>query len=60
MDGLRDYKVVFLDAGGAFIQTIPIPAETVASAAQRAGEIATKIDAADFFITLVSLSQSSR
>jgi hypothetical protein len=51
MDALTYFKVAFLDAGGALIQTIPMPAETVASAAQRAREIASQIDAADFIIT---------
>jgi hypothetical protein len=50
-DSPIDFKVAFLDAGGALIQTMQMQAETVTSATQRAGEIASEIDAADFFIT---------
>jgi hypothetical protein len=48
---LRDFEVGFLDAGGALIQIMPLPAGTITSAAQRAREIGSEIDAADFFIT---------
>jgi hypothetical protein len=50
VDGLT-FRVGFLDAGGALMRTVSIPAATVTSAAELAGEIATEIDAADFFLT---------
>lgn len=45
------FKVAFLDACGALIEVESILGGTVTSAAQRAGEIATEIDAANFVIT---------
>lgn len=58
MNRLRNYKVAFLDAGGALIQKVSIPAESLTIAAQRAGEMATEIDAANYFITALPLFQS--
>jgi len=51
MDGLKNFKIAFMDADGALIQSMPIPADTLTSAAQRAEEVASEIGAADFFIT---------
>lgn len=56
MDG-QNFKVAFLDADGGLIDIVSIPASTVASAAQRAEEIATEIAAVNFFITSVPLIQ---
>lgn len=50
MDGAI-FGVAFLDANGNLIKTVSIPAATVTTAAQLAEEIASKIDAADFFLT---------
>ena len=51
MDGLTDFEIGFLDAGGALIRTMPVAAENVTVATRRAGKIASKIDAVDFYIT---------
>jgi hypothetical protein len=51
MDELTDFEVRFLDAGGALIRTMPVAAESVTVATCRAGEIASEIDAVDFYIT---------
>jgi hypothetical protein len=51
MDGLKDFEVGFLNAGGTLIQTMPVAAENVTTATCRAGEIAREIDAVDFYIT---------
>jgi hypothetical protein len=45
------FKVGFLDAEGAILEVVSIPAVTLTNAAERAGEIASEIDATDFFIT---------
>jgi hypothetical protein len=54
MDQLVDFKAAFLDETGALIQTMPVQAESLTIATSRAGEIASKIEAADFYITSVS------
>jgi hypothetical protein len=54
MDRLVDFKAAFLDATGALIQTMPVQAESLTIATSRAREIASKIEAADFYITSVS------
>ena len=51
MDQLIDFEAGFLDAAGALIQTVPIPAETLTIATSRAAELACEIEAADFYIT---------
>ena len=51
MDQLIDFKVAFLDAAGVLIQTVPVPAETLTIATSRAAELASEIEAADFYIT---------
>ena len=51
MDRLTHFRAAFLDALGALIQTVPIPAESVTMAASRAAEIASQIEATDFYIT---------
>ena len=51
MDEVTDFKVGFLDAGGALIRTMPVAAESVTVATCRAVEIASEIDAVDFYIT---------
>ena len=48
---LNDFVVGFLDEGGALIRTMPMAAESVTVATSRAGEIASEIAAADFYIT---------
>jgi len=50
VDGLI-FKAVFLDAAGFPIEIVSLPASTLTIAAQLAGEMATEIAAADFFIT---------
>ena len=54
MDRLVDFKAAFLDATGALIQIMPVQAESLTIATSRAGEIASEIEAADFYITSVS------
>ena len=51
MDRLVDFTAAFLDAAGTLIQTMPVQAESLTIATCRAGEIASKIEAADFYIT---------
>jgi hypothetical protein len=51
MDGFMDFEVSFLDDGGAPVQTMMIAAETLTIATSRATEIASEIDASDFYIT---------
>jgi hypothetical protein len=53
MDRLVDFKAAFLDATGALIQTMPVQAESLTIATSRAGEIASEIEAADFYLTSV-------
>jgi hypothetical protein len=50
-DRLGDFVVGFLDEGGALIRIMPLEAESVTTATSRAGEIASEIAAADFYIT---------
>lgn len=47
----QTFKAGFLDAGGALIRIVPMPASTVTAAAQLAEKLATEIHAADFFLT---------
>ena len=48
---LNDFVVGFLDADGGLIRTMPVSAESVTMATSRAGEIASEIAAADFYVT---------
>ena len=51
MDQPAYFRAAFLDALGALIQTVPIAAETVTLATSRAAEIASEIEASNFYIT---------
>jgi hypothetical protein len=51
MERLVGFRAAFLDATGALIQTMPVQAESLTIATCRAGEIASEIEAADFYIS---------
>ena len=51
VDELTDFEVGFLDAWGALNRTVPVAAKNVTVATWPAGEIASEIEAVDFYIT---------
>jgi hypothetical protein len=53
MDNINDYRVRFLDAAGTHFDVVVLEAETLTAATERAGEIASQIEAADFSIMLL-------
>lgn len=53
MNNLHNYRVRFLDADGAPIADRFIPAESLTVAFNHAEDIASEIEAADFYLTLM-------
>jgi len=53
MGTFNDYRVRFLNKEGAVIEELSVAAENLIGASCHASEIASKLDAADFCITLL-------
>jgi hypothetical protein len=53
MGTFNDYLIRFLDNEGAVIEEMPVAAENLIGASCHASEIAAKLHAADFCITLL-------
>jgi hypothetical protein len=53
MGTFNDYRVRFLDEEGAVIEEMSVAAENLIGASRHASEIASKLRAADFCITLL-------
>ena len=54
MKNLHDYRIRFLDAGGACIDETSVVAESLSIATDYGGTIGDEMGAADFFVTSVS------
>lgn len=54
MNNLHEYRIRFLDAGGACIDETSVVAESLDIATDYGGTIAAEMGTADFFVTSVS------
>jgi hypothetical protein len=60
MNNLHEYQIRFLDTEGVLLKDVPVLAESLSVAIDRAAAIGVELGAADFFVTSNSDSKDMR
>jgi hypothetical protein len=60
MDNLHEYQIRFLDTEGVLMENVPVLAESLSVAIDRAAAIGIELGAADFYVTSNSDGKDAR